>query len=181
MVALFSVSVVAVGLVKSVWLVWLVWLVWVLKSLFGEILLRKAYTFVTALFNFMLPPCKIYMRKYLFAVARVSGGSHYCGASFGWCLAGGFLAWLCDIGITCLAALRSYTLLRLIGCIVKFSFLLTFSAEVVIYQKGITIVPLLYCSTKQFLSPTTSKTASVLWYGKSAWHDVCSSTDASVL
>lgn len=33
----------------------LVLLVWFLKSLFWEILLRKAYTFVTALFNFMLP------------------------------------------------------------------------------------------------------------------------------
>ena len=46
--------------------------------------------------------------------------------SFGWCLAGGFLAWLCEIGITCLAALRSYTLLGLSVCLVKFSFLLTF-------------------------------------------------------
>ena len=43
----------------SVKLVWVavdeVALVWFLKSLFWEILLRKAYTFVTALFNFMLP------------------------------------------------------------------------------------------------------------------------------
>ena len=46
--------------------------------------------------------------------------------SFGWCLAGGFLAWLCEIGITCLAALRSYTLFGLSGCVVKFSFLVTF-------------------------------------------------------
>ena len=57
------------------------------------------------------------------------------GASFGWCLAGGFLALLCDIGITCLAALRSYTLFGLKGCGVKFSFLLTFSAEIVISQQ----------------------------------------------
>jgi len=69
--------------------------------------------------------------------------------------------WLCEIGITCLAALRSYTLFGLSGCVVEFSFLLTFSAEIVFINTIITIVPLLYCSTKQFLSPTTSKTASV--------------------
>ncbi len=46
-------------------------------------------------------------------------------------------------------ALRSYTLLELKGCIVKFSFLLTFSAKIVFINKIITIVPLLYCSTKQ--------------------------------
>ena len=51
------------------------------------------------------------------------------------------------IGITCLAALRSYTLFRLKGCIVKFSFLLTFFAGIVIYQHDLTIAPLLYCST----------------------------------
>ena len=53
------------------------------------------------------------------------------------------------VGVTCLAALRSYTLFGLNGCIVKFSFLVTFSAKLVICQKDITIVPLLYCSTKQ--------------------------------
>lgn len=35
--------------------------------------LKKAYTFVTTLFNFMLPPCEVYMRKYLLDVARVLG------------------------------------------------------------------------------------------------------------
>ena len=89
--------------------------------------------------------------------------------------------WLCEIGITCLAALRSYTLFGLSGCVVKFSFLLTFSAKIVFVTKIITIVPLLYCSTKQFLSPTTSKTASVLWYGRCVWCSVRNSTDASVL
>ena len=39
------------------------------------------------------------------------------------------------IGITCLAALRSYTLFGLSGCIVKFSFLLTFSAKIVFIKK----------------------------------------------
>ena len=53
------------------------------------------------------------------------------------------------VGVTCLAALRSYTLLGLSGCVVKFSFLLTFSAKIVFVNKIITIVPLLYCSTKQ--------------------------------
>ena len=109
-------------------------------------------------------------------------GSFYCGASFGgWCLAGGFLEWLCEIGITCLAALRSYTLFGLSGCVVKFSFLLTFSAKIVFVNKIITIVPLLYCSTKQFLSPTTSKTASVFWCGRCVWCGVGSSMSASVL
>ena len=84
-------------------------------------------------------------------------------------------------GVTCLAALRSYTLFGLSGCVAKFSFLLTFSAKIVFVNKIITIVPLLYCSTKQFLSPTISKTASVFWCGRSAWCDVCSSNDASVL
>ena len=83
------------------------------------------------------------MRKYLFAVARV----------LSWCLAGGFLVWLCEIGIACLAALRSYTLFKLKGCIVKFSFLLTFSAKIVIYQRDITIAPLLYCSTSNSYLP----------------------------
>ena len=64
-----------------------------------------------------------------------------------WCLAGGFLVWLCEIGITYLAALRSYTLFGISGCGVKFSFLLTFSAEIVFIKKIITIAPLLYCST----------------------------------
>ncbi|MFU0535633.1 hypothetical protein ACMZ7X_00070 [Gardnerella swidsinskii] len=72
-----------------------------------------------------------------------------------------FFVGLREIGITCLAALRSYTLFGLSGCVVKFSFLLTFSAKIVFINKIITIVPLLYCSTKQFLSPTISKTASV--------------------
>ena len=39
------------------------------------------------------------------------------------------------VGVTCLAALRSYTLFELSGCIVKFSFLLTFSAKIVIRQQ----------------------------------------------
>ena len=103
------------------------------------------------------------------------------GASFGWCLAGGFLALLCDIGITCLAALRSYTLFGLKGCVVKFSFLLTFSAKIVFINKIITIVPLLYCSTKQFLSHTTNKAASALWYGNSFLCCVCNSMSVNVL
>ena len=86
------------------------------------------------------------------------------------------------VGVTCLAALRSYTLFGLSGCVVKFSFfLLTFSAKIVFVNKIITIVPLLYCSTKQHPPLTTSKTASVLWYGRSAWCSVCNSTDASVI
>ena len=93
----------------------------------------------------------------------------------------GFFAWLCEIGITCLAALRSYTLFGLSGCVVKFSFFSYFLSKIVFVNKIITIVPLLYCSTKQFLSPTTSKTASVLWCGMSAWSGTCSSNDASVL
>ena len=84
------------------------------------------------------------------------------------------------VGVTCLAALRSYTLLGLNGCVVKFIFLLTFSVKIVFVNKIITIVPLLYCSTKQHPPLTTSKTASVLWYGRSAWLDVCSSNNASV-
>ena len=51
------------------------------------------------------------------------------------------------MGVTCLAALRSYTLFGLSGCVVKFSFLVTFSAKIVFVNKIITIVPLLYCST----------------------------------
>ena len=100
--------------------------------------------------------------------------------SFGWCLAGGFLAWLCEIGITCLAALRSYTLFGLSGCVVKFSFFTYFLSKIVFVNKIITIVPLLYCSTKQFLSPTISKTASVFWCGGCVWCGVCSSMNASV-
>lgn len=37
---------------------------------FALFCLKKAYTFVTASFNFMLPPCEVYMRKYLLNVAR---------------------------------------------------------------------------------------------------------------
>ena len=66
------------------------------------------------------------------------------------------------MGVTCLAALRSYTLFGLSGCVVKFSFLLTFSAKIVFVNEIITIVPLLYCSTKQHPPLTTSKAASVL-------------------
>ena len=68
-------------------------------------------------------------------MARVLGILLNVARVLGWCLAGGFLVWLCDIGITCLAALRSYTLLGISGCIVKFSFLLTFSAEIVFIKK----------------------------------------------
>ena len=46
--------------------------------------------------------------------------------SFDWRLAGGSLKWLCEIGITCLAALRSYTLFGLSGCVVEFIFYLLF-------------------------------------------------------
>ena len=53
-------------------------------------------------------------------------------------------------------ALRSYTLFGLSGCVVKFSFLLTFSAKIVFVNEIITIVPLLYCSTKQH-PPLTRK------------------------
>ena len=95
-------------------------------------------------------------------------------------MAGGFLCVVVMGGVTCLAALRSYTLFGLSGCVVKFSFLLTFSAKIVFVSKIITIVPLLYCSTKQHPPLTTSKTASVLWCGRSAWSGECSSTDASV-
>ena len=81
--------------------------------------------------------------------------------NFGWRLAGGFLCRVASGGVACLAALRSYTLFGLSGCVVKFSFLLTFSAEIVFIITIITIVPLLYCSTKQHPPLTTSKTASV--------------------
>ena len=66
------------------------------------------------------------------------------------------------VGVTCLAALRSYTLLGLNGCVVKFSFLLTFSAKIVFVNKIITIVPLLYCSTKQH-PPLTRKFTTVVF------------------
>ena len=61
------------------------------------------------------------------------------------------------VGVTCLAALRSYTLFGLSGCVVEFSFLLTFSAEVVICQKDINIAPLLYCSTSNSYLPLLVK------------------------
>ena len=77
--------------------------------------------------------------------------------NFDWRLAGRFLEWLCEIGITYLAALRSYTLFGLSGCIVKFSFLITFSAEIVFINKIITIVPLLYCSTSNSYLPLLVK------------------------
>ena len=83
-------------------------------------------------------------------------------ASVAWRLAGGFLECLCDIGITYLAALRSYTLFGLSGCIVKFSFLITFSAEIVFINKIITIVPLLYCSTSNSYLPLVNPLTVVL-------------------
>ena len=102
-------------------------------------------------------------------------------ASVAWRLAGGFLECLCDIGITYLAALRSYTLFGLSGCVVKFSFLLTFSAKIVFVNKIITIVPLLYCSTSNSYLPYVNSNHSCFWYGRSAWYGVCSSNGASVL
>ena len=92
--------------------------------------------------------------------------------SFDWHLAGRFLEWLCEIGITCLAALRSYTLFGLSGCVVEFSFLLTFSAEVVICQKDINIAPLLYCSTSNsYLSLVNSPTVFLVWQEEClVWH-----------
>ena len=101
--------------------------------------------------------------------------------NFGWRLAGGFLCRVASGGVACLAALRSYTLFGLSGCVVKFSFLLTFSAEIVFVNEIITIVPLLYCSTKQFLSPTRKFTHSYFWCGRCVWCGVSSSNDASVL
>ena len=77
-------------------------------------------------------------------------------------------------------ALHSYTLFGLSGCVVKFSFLLTFSAEIVFVNEIITIVPLLYCSTKQRPPLTTNKAASVFWCGRCVWCGVRSSNDASV-
>ena len=55
--------------------------------------------------------------------------------SFDWFLAGVFSEVLWEIGITCLAALRSYTLFRLKGCIVKFSFLVTFFQKYLFIKK----------------------------------------------
>ena len=55
LVALVSVALVSVDSVAVV-AVALVWLVLFLKSLFWQILLRKAYTLATTSFNFMLPP-----------------------------------------------------------------------------------------------------------------------------
>ena len=46
-------------------------------------------------------------------------------------------------------ALHSYTLFGLSGCVVKFSFFTYFLLKIVFVNKIITIVPLLYCSTKQ--------------------------------
>ena len=150
------------------------------------------------------------LRELSFNVARV----------LGWCLAGGFLKWLCEIGITSATtcfraqsvaresnserelarkvqwtfrassaewrlamrtALRSYTLFGLSGCVVKFSFLLTFSAKIVFVNKIITIVPLLYCSTSNSYLPYVNSNHSCFWYGRSAWYGVCSSNGASVL
>ena len=42
---------------------------------------------------------------------------------------------LCVVGVACLAALRSYTLFGLSGCIVKFSFLLTFFQKYLFIKK----------------------------------------------
>ena len=103
------------------------------------------------------------------------------GASFGWCLAGWFMEWLCEIGITYLAALRSYTLSGLSVQIVKFSFLLTFSAEIVFINKIITIAPLLYCSTSNSYLTLVNSPTVVLWSGRCIWRGLCSSNDVSVL
>ena len=96
-------------------------------------------------------------------------------------MAGGFLCVAVMCGVACLAALRSYTLFGLSGCVVKFSFLLTFSAKIVFVNKIITIVPLLYCSTKQHPPLTRKFTHGCFWCGrKSVWCDACSGTDVSV-
>ena len=102
--------------------------------------------------------------------------------SLDWFLAGGFLAWLCDIGITCLAALRSYTLFRLSGCVVKFSFfLLTFSAKIVFVNKILLSFRFYIARPSNSYLPLVNSPTVVLWCGRCAWRGVCNSTDASVL
>jgi len=100
--------------------------------------------------------------------------------NFDWRLAGRFLEWLCEIGITYLAALRSYTLFGLSGCVVEFSFFTYFFCKNSIYQQDYYYRSAFILLDKQFLSPTISKTASVLLCGRSAWCGVCSSINASV-
>ena len=98
-----------------------------LCCLFSLLATNLFFGFVTICFFFgvarVFSPANVAVLAILLNICWIFSG--FC-RWIGWRLAGVLSVWLCEIGITCLAALRSYTLFGLSGCIVKFSFLVTF-------------------------------------------------------